>query len=82
MEMLERAVVRARRPLAEPLRQRVRHALAQLARVREHDRRAVLARELGIPAVVGVPGLLKSVRDGYLVRMDGAAGTVEILEAR
>jgi pyruvate,water dikinase len=41
---------------------------------------AVLARELGIPAVVGVPGLLAIVRDGEAVRLDGAAGTVERLE--
>jgi pyruvate,water dikinase len=38
---------------------------------------AVLARELGIPAVVGVPNLLAIVRDGERVRLDGAAGTVE-----
>lgn len=42
---------------------------------------AILARELGIPAVVGVPGLLRSVRDGDRLRLDGAAGTVENLEA-
>lgn len=41
---------------------------------------AVLARELGIPAVVGVPGLLDIVRDGERVRLDGSAGTVERLE--
>jgi pyruvate,water dikinase len=38
---------------------------------------AVLARELGIPAVVGVPNLLKIVKDGERVRLDGSAGTVE-----
>ncbi len=42
---------------------------------------AVVARELGIPAVVGVPGLLQIVRDGEPVRLDGGAGTVERLEA-
>jgi rifampicin phosphotransferase len=40
---------------------------------------AVVARELGIPAVVGVPGLLQIVRDGEPVRLDGGAGTVERL---
>ena len=43
---------------------------------------AVLARELGIPAVVGVPNLLAIVRDGERVRLDGAAGTIERLERR
>ena len=38
---------------------------------------AVVARELGIPAVVGVPGLLATVKDGEEVVLDGAAGTVE-----
>jgi pyruvate,water dikinase len=38
---------------------------------------AVLARELGIPAVVGVRDLLRIVRDGEQVRLDGARGTVE-----
>ncbi len=41
---------------------------------------AILARELGIPAVVGVPGLLRAVRDGDPLRLDGAQGTVTILE--
>ena len=42
---------------------------------------AVVARELGIPAVVGVPGLLSIVSDGERVRLDGAEGTVERLDA-
>lgn len=40
---------------------------------------AVVARELGIPAVVGIDGLTASVRDGDLVRMDGTRGTVEVI---
>ncbi len=43
---------------------------------------AVLARELGIPAVVGVPKLLAIVEQGERVRLDGAAGTVTRLEDR
>jgi pyruvate,water dikinase len=42
---------------------------------------AVLARELGLPAVVGIPGLTRALRDGELVRVDGTAGTIERLEA-
>lgn len=41
---------------------------------------AVLARELGIPAVVGVPGLMSFIRDGERVRLDGATGMVERLD--
>ena len=40
---------------------------------------AVVARELGIPAVVGVPGLLQIVEDGEPVRLDGGTGIVERL---
>jgi pyruvate,water dikinase len=42
---------------------------------------AVLARELGLPAVVGIPGVVAALRDGERVRVDGLAGTVERLEA-
>ena len=41
---------------------------------------AVLARELGIPAIVGIPGLLDIVRDGDGLRMDGETGVIEKLE--
>ena len=41
---------------------------------------AVVARELGIPAVVGVPGLLSIVEDGERVRLDGGSGRVERLD--
>ena len=43
---------------------------------------AVLARELGIPAVVAVPGVVELLREGERVRVDGGAGTIERLEAR
>lgn len=37
---------------------------------------AIVARELGIPAVLGVPGATTTVRDGVPVTVDGTAGTV------
>ena len=37
---------------------------------------AIVARELGIPCVVGIPGLLETLRDGEVVELDGASGTV------
>ena len=40
---------------------------------------AILTRELGIPCVVGVKGLLAAVKDGDEVELDGAAGTVRVL---
>ena len=41
---------------------------------------AVTARELGLPAIIGVEGLMLSVRDGQWLRMDGRAGTVALGE--
>jgi pyruvate,water dikinase len=38
------------------------------------------ARAYAIPAVVGVEDLIKTVKDGDLVRVDGTKGTVEIVK--
>jgi pyruvate,water dikinase len=40
---------------------------------------AVIAREYGLPAVVGVEGATRLIRDGQRIRVDGAAGYVELL---
>ncbi len=37
---------------------------------------AIVARELGIPAVISIPGLLEWLQDGDEVELDGAAGIV------
>jgi pyruvate,water dikinase len=39
---------------------------------------AIVAREMGIPCVVGVRDLLKKVKDGDVVEMDGGAGTIRL----
>jgi pyruvate,water dikinase len=41
---------------------------------------AVLARELGLPAVVGIPGVVQQLRDGERVRVDGSTGRIVRLE--
>jgi rifampicin phosphotransferase len=40
---------------------------------------AIILREYGVPAVVNVTDATRSLRDGDLVRIDGDAGTVEIV---
>lgn len=40
---------------------------------------AVLARELAIPAVIGVPGALHLITDGALVEVDPRSGTVRLV---
>jgi phosphohistidine swiveling domain-containing protein len=40
---------------------------------------AIVARESGIPAAVGVPEATQRIHDGQRVRVDGAAGTVTLV---
>lgn len=40
---------------------------------------AVLARELALPAVIGLPGALEDIADGDEVEVDPAAGTVRVM---
>jgi pyruvate,water dikinase len=40
---------------------------------------SVVAREYGIPAVVGVHEATKRLRDGQRVRVDGTAGRVVVI---
>lgn len=42
---------------------------------------AIVARELGIPAVVGVTDATTRLRDGQRVAVDGATGTITVLDA-
>jgi pyruvate,water dikinase len=39
----------------------------------------IVARELGLPAVVNAAGATRAIRTGQRVRVDGARGVVEIL---
>ena len=41
---------------------------------------AVIAREYGLPAVVGVENATKMIKDGQQIRVNGTDGYVEILE--
>nr|BFD64091.1 phosphoenolpyruvate synthase [Bdellovibrio sp. HM001] len=41
---------------------------------------AIVAREMGIPAIVSIPGLTKKLKTGMRVRIDAKAGTIKILD--
>jgi len=41
---------------------------------------AIVAREYGVPAVVGLEGITRKIKDGQFVRVDGINGTLSILE--
>ncbi|MCP4808111.1 MAG: hypothetical protein GY913_31355 [Proteobacteria bacterium] len=40
---------------------------------------AVVAREMGIPTIVGIRGLTERIQDGDVVRLDGGTGVVVVL---
>ena len=41
---------------------------------------AIVAREMGIPAIVGINNLLDTLKDGDEVEMDGSTGTIRIIK--
>jgi pyruvate,water dikinase len=41
---------------------------------------AIVAREYGIPAVVGVAGAIERIRTGQLVTVDGTTGTITLAD--
>jgi pyruvate,water dikinase len=41
---------------------------------------AIVAREMGIPTIVGIAGLVSTLKSGQRVTMDGGAGTVRVEE--
>jgi pyruvate,water dikinase len=41
---------------------------------------AIVARELDVPAVLGVEGALASIAPGSTIRVDGSRGTVEVID--
>ncbi len=41
---------------------------------------AIVAREMGLPTIVGVKGLTKKLKSGMKVRMNGETGLIEIIE--
>jgi pyruvate,water dikinase len=43
---------------------------------------AVVAREYGLPAVVGVDRATEAIPDGAIVRVNGSEGYVEIIRGR
>lgn len=41
---------------------------------------AIVAREMGLPTIVGIKGLTKKLKSGMKIRMNGETGLIEILE--
>ena len=39
---------------------------------------AIVAREFGLPAVAGLPGVTQKLKTGQMIRVDGGRGTVTV----
>ena len=52
--------------------------LVERGRILSHS--AIVAREMGIPAIVGINNLLTALKDGDEIEMDGATGVIRIIK--
>jgi pyruvate,water dikinase len=64
-------------PCWAPLFVAIRGLVTEVGGLMTHG--AVIAREYGLPAVVGVEGATRLIRDGQRIRVHGTDGYVEIL---
>ncbi len=71
-------VTRLTDPAWSSLFRRLSAVVTELGGVISHA--AIVARENGLPAVVGVAEATRWIRDGQRLRVNGATGTVEVLE--
>jgi phosphohistidine swiveling domain-containing protein len=70
-------VTRMTDPAWSGLFRRLTAVVTELGGVISHA--AIVARENGLPAIVGITGITQAVRNGQRLRVDGATGVVEIL---
>ncbi|HET9516840.1 MAG TPA: phosphoenolpyruvate synthase [Actinoplanes sp.] len=70
-------VARSTDPAWTPLFAAVRGIVLEIGGVMSHG--AVIARELGLPTVVGIDDATRLIPDGSRIRVDGSAGFVELL---
>ncbi|WP_261378289.1 phosphoenolpyruvate synthase [Paenibacillus agilis] len=61
-----------------PLFQQAKGLITEMGGLMTHG--AVVAREYGLPAVVGIERATKIIKDGDLLRLDGSKGYVEVLK--
>ncbi len=65
-------------PTWSPLFQKISAAVSDIGGSMSHM--AIVAREYGLPAVVGTGTATQKIKDGQRIRVDGGRGTVTILE--
>ncbi len=64
-------------PAWVPLFVRAKGLVMETGGVLSHG--AIVAREFGLPAVAGLPGITQTLKTGQMVRVDGGRGTVTVL---
>lgn len=64
-------------PAWVPLFVRAKGLVMETGGVLSHG--AIVAREFGLPAVAGLPGVTRQLKTGQMVRVDGGRGTVSIV---
>ena len=65
-------------PAWAPIFSKIEAAVTDIGGVMSHA--AIVCREYGLPAVVGTGRATSQIRTGQLLRVDGSAGTVTILD--
>lgn len=65
-------------PTWAPIFQKISAAVSDIGGSMSHM--AIVAREYGLPAVVGTGNATQKIRDGQRIRVDGGRGTVTILQ--
>jgi pyruvate,water dikinase len=65
-------------PTWAPIFQKIAGAVSDIGGSMSHA--AIVAREYGLPAVVGTGSATSRIRDGQLIRVDGGRGVVTILQ--
>ncbi|HEV3385002.1 MAG TPA: PEP/pyruvate-binding domain-containing protein [Gemmata sp.] len=66
-------------PAWVPLFVRAKGLVMETGGVLSHG--AIVAREFGLPAVAGLPGITQQLKTGQIVRVDGGRGTVMVVES-
>ncbi|MBX9581596.1 MAG: hypothetical protein K2X87_14945 [Gemmataceae bacterium] len=67
-------------PAWVPLFVRAKAIVMETGGVLSHG--AIVAREFGLPAVAGLPGVTRRLRTGQILRVDGGRGTVTVVGER
>jgi pyruvate,water dikinase len=71
-------VCRVTNPTWAPIFQKIAAAVSDIGGSMSHA--AIVAREYGLPAVVGTGTATQKIKDGQRIRVDGGRGVVTILE--